>query len=268
MTRPLLRLAGIGLIAGIMLGSSLTLVWAWESRHTHVVLLSSGHALSTMITTPSSRLVMASGDDPEAFLESLDAYRRPTEKAVDVLLVWGEDDDLTVAETAAQVLHPEQVFGLTPFARSDDQPSLRGVGVLPDIASIALDAQTDITIHRWPVGNHDDGRTAWAWEAVVVSSGATVRITSGLAPIQDASDASVLVVAGSHPERVWGDQTVVVFADDTLSGRKVRAAAQNAAHPDRVARVFPGDPVVLTLSDGQIVIADGVTQPLVLDGTP
>jgi len=263
-----MRLAAIGLIAGIMLGSSLTLVWAWESRHTHVVLLASGHALSTMITTPSSRLVMASGDDPEAFLESLDAFRRPTEKVVDVLLVWGEADDLAVAETAAQVLHPEHVFGLTPFARSDDQPSLRGVGVLPEVASITLDAQTVITIHRWPVGNQDDGRTAWAWEALVEASGATVRITSGHSPIQEPTDEGVLVVAGTHSERVWGDQTVVVFADDTLSGRKARAAAQNGAHPERVARVFPGDPVVLTLSDGQIVIADGVTQPLELDGTP
>ena len=259
------RTAVAAFLAGIILAGSLVMVWTWESRQPQVALLASGGGLSMMITTASSRVLIASGDDPDAFFESLDGYRRPTRKGVDLLLVWGTGEGLAVANAATSSIPAKRVYAITPIARPSTLPALRGIEVLPPNSAITIDERTHLSIRRWPTGTDKSGRMVWGVEVVITASASRVRAIGGPAPLnmEQPTDAEVLLIGlDGNIKESWDRASIIAIADDVISGKRLRtAAAADPGHPDHLIRVFPGDPITVTLVEGAVSVPRDLLQP-------
>jgi hypothetical protein len=234
-----------------------------------LVVLGSGERLSVLVADGPARLLLATGTDPAGFGNALAEVRPFGQNRIDILLLAGSANDVTLldrARRAAGARHVE-VLGRT------DLPSR--VGLPPESLIVRprrfrLSDRTTVTIEPLDRGNADNG-PALAWRAIVQRGETRVVILSDGSVAGEFSRlgaVSALALGGGAVAEALAivDAKAVIASAEAISGKTLRAAAAAAAHGQLWwLRVHAGDIARFDLLDRGLRLPDNAES---IVGTP
>ena len=258
-----LTVASLAFIAFAIGFGLIQIAWLAELRRPSVTLLGAGSALSLLVTDGDARLLIALGDDPAAFGNSLGRVLGPSQDRLDLVLVAGSGADLRAAAVAVDRPGIRTVSALSPIARTSDLPDLGPIGVIETPRRIVL-GSTAVAIDTVRPG----GDAASAWRATIEREASRIVVVSDgsaaeLFPPVHAN--AVLVVAGPDPIAAWeaSPAPVLALVDAAIPPIRLREAATTPERmPDHVIRVFPGEAVPLVFTAGGVEIPAEPTMTL------
>ena len=115
-----LRAAIVGLLAGLLVASLVTVVHARDYGQPALALLGSGDGLSVLVTTGDARLLVVGGSDPAAFANALADARPRSHPRIDLLVEL--PDARAVASRAWALARPSAMLTLSTTRRFPDDP--------------------------------------------------------------------------------------------------------------------------------------------------
>ncbi|MGI9254371.1 MAG: hypothetical protein ACR2J8_11530 [Thermomicrobiales bacterium] len=261
-------LAAISFLLSVIAFGAINLLWSRDFSDPQVILLGSGDRISALVTSGPSRVLIATGDDPNAFANALRQIRRPTMPRLDVLLVAGGGKDL--AAPASIVTDPDLrlAMAVAPFPNSPEFPALQSVQPVSAPRRLTMPNGVSITVESEPASEPSAAQERWAWRVIVSRGASRVVLLSdgedaGLFP--PANPANVLAISGSNPLDGWQEvpAQLISFNDEALSPGELRTSvATDEDGPDWAVRVFPGEAVAFTFRDGSVEVDPSATDRL------
>jgi hypothetical protein len=230
-----LRAGVIALVVGVLLATSVGVVWARAASAPAVTLLGSGDGLSVLVTTPHARLLLVGGNDPAAFANALADARPRTAPRVD--LVVELPGARAVAARANALARPTATLTLDPARRFPDQPA-----ATPITGAVAIDLPGGVTVTL------DPGSAEGDWSVTIAMPGATVLVLPAWGLAAARADVALVVLAGESADG----------AEDATRAPAIAASA--LAFPDDLSWPTAG-PLV-----GSIPVGEAVRLPLAAEG--
>ena len=261
-------LAACSFLLAVIGFGAINLLWAHDFGEPRVILLGSGDRLSALVTSGHARVLIATGDDPAAAANALNAARHPTMPRLDVLIAAGNGADLAVPASLAGNPDTRLELAIAPFARPPDWPVLQSMQDVGGTRRLSLPNGVSVTVESVDAAGPSAPEPRWAWRAVIE------RGASRIALLSDGADAglfgpigapNVLAVSGGEPLEAWGEYPapLLAFNDEALSPGDLRASLQvDEDGPDWTVRVFPGEAAAFRFTDGGVESDPGMTARL------
>lgn len=259
--------AAVFLLSGLLL-ATLGVLWQRDMQAPRVVVLGAGDQLSALVTAGEARLLLASGNDPVAFANALEASRFPTTRRLDLVLVAGSGDALLAPGSIRNDGHVRFWATVAELSPSEPARAVIGAGlpILPTPRRIWLNGEVSVEIESALRETKDGPVPVWRavvrlgeTSVVILSDGAAAGLFSPVGPV------NALVIAGRDPRSAWEavSSRAVVFADGAIAGRQLRQAAAAApTSPEWAIRVHPGEAIRLDFVAGGLALPGDAAQPL------
>ncbi|MFM9106898.1 MAG: hypothetical protein ACKOWF_09390 [Chloroflexota bacterium] len=265
-------LAACSFLLAVIGFGAINLLWAREYGEPRVILLGAGNRLSALVTSGHARVLIATGDDPAAAANALNAALRPTLPRLDVLIAAGNGADLAVPAALAGDPDTRLELAIAPFARPPDWPALQAMQDVGGPRRLNLPNGVAVTIESADAAEPSAPEPRWAWRAVVERGASRVVVLSdgdaaGL--FSPAGAPNVLAVSGGEPLEAWREYPapLLAFGDEALPPGELRdSLRRDDDGPDWTVRVFPGEAAVFHFIDGGVESDPGTTMRL--SGTP
>ena len=266
---PVLRLTTFGLVLALLATLTLggmtfgqaALARRDASPAPRVVVLGSGSSLSVLILAGRARVLIAAGDDPQAFGTAFGSAVSLSGKRIDVMIVAATGKQLAVPIDLAHGDDIRQVVRLGPPHPAPETGDLPlGLAQVPADARVSVAPGVTATIHTVLVPK-DSGRSfALAWRAEIRHGSGTITVLSDSAyadQFPPLTSTGVLVVArGDDFTNVLPMTAGALVLGNDATTAEIRAAVPGLiAAPLPLIRVADGAAVTLPLRD------DGVALP-------
>lgn len=192
-------------VAAVFAGGQVVIARAGTPR---VVLLGSGSHLSTLIVAGEARVLIATGDDGEAFLNAFSRALPLSSRRVDLLILAGDKRDLPVASLALSAIKSRHVMVLDGgLAAHLADLGLDGDALLNHGARLSLPNGIVATIEM--TRDHEaDSAFPSGWQVVIERATTRIRVASdatSLSGFHDRRPASLLALVGVPPlEPIFG----------------------------------------------------------------
>lgn len=251
----------LGTVA-IVLAVTTFAIPAWTAARSspRVVLLGSGSALSVLILSGDTRVVIAAGDDPAAFGTAFGGAIALAGGRIDLLIVGATGKELAVPADLAHGSDVRQVVRLGaphPAAETGDLPD--DLPQVPPLARIDVAPGLAATIETVEIPKPDEpGDFDLAWRAEIRYSAATVTVLSAaedagqFAPL----DSRGVLVAASGDELgalLPSPAGALVVSAKDVDGGELRANLPPLLLADLpTVRVHSGTAVTLLLTEGGV----------------
>ena len=176
----------IGVLLGIIVASSVTLVSARRYSEPSIYLLGSGRGLSALVTSETNRILIANGTDPAALATAFRTARPDLIRRIDlVILLPGATERL--AERAVEMTSPRRVYAL-PNERFHPAGRIDGLQIHPMDGPSSITISDDVRLSIVP------GITR-GWEIEVAIGHVTILLSEHV-PARPSSDIDLVVVMG------------------------------------------------------------------------
>lgn len=188
--------------------------WGAVTGAAGVIVLGSGSALSVLIRTGRARLLIAAGDDPDAFDRAWASVARPTAPRLDILLSAGSGAAAAVPEHVLRRRRPGTALAIVPPGVAARESALAGEGVTTLRHSIRITLPGAVSVDVEPPVIPGDDR----WHVVVGHGGSRVVIVPSLREMGQGTDrggvSATVVLTGPRDEVavVPGTGSLVVAA--------------------------------------------------------
>ena len=234
--------------------------WRDVTGVTGIVALGCGSSLSVLVRTSRARLLIAAGDDPDAFDRAWGSVSRPTTPRLDVLISAGRAGSAAVPEHVLQRRRPGLTLAIVSPGVEARASGLAGEGVTVLRRPIRLDMSDGVSVEVEPPRDDDVGR----WHVVIGHGDSRVLLVPDLGsseppPGMGAVSATVILAAPRQlVETVPGSGAMVSAA--TPRGECPFVGARRVAERDvigdqavRVAWVVAdGDAIAARFQPGQV----------------
>ncbi len=222
--------------------------WRDVTGTTEVIALGSGSALSVFVRTSRSRLLIAAGDDPNAFDRAYASVARPTAPRLDILISAGRGVEAAVADHVLRHRRPRLTMAIVPPATPGQDGALDGAGVTTIRRSIRMELHDGVGVDLEP----DLDPAGDAWRIIIGRGASNILIVPALGEVEGASQSGLVAatVVVQAPRQVT--------ADVPGSGHLVVAATPRGEVPfDGAQRVLDTDPDPADEARFAWVIGDG-----------
>ena len=231
-----------------------------------VVVLGSGSALSVLVLAGEARILLADGDDPDAFGNALSSVQPWSARRIDAVVNVGTDANRRVAQALVGNPHVRTVWSLVSPGPTSTGDPLADVPAMARTQQMQLPNGVGVTLEPW--SSAPDPKRTDIWRVTVTHDGDRVVVLSdgAAATAFPAQRADALVVAGAAPLAAVAvlAPAGLVAASGAVDGDEVRAEPDPPLAWAR--RVFPGEAATIALGDHGIVPPrEGLLVP---EGTP
>ena len=226
-----------------------------------VVLLGSGSSLSVLVIAGRARVLIAAGNDPQAFGAALSRAVSLSGKRIDVMIVAATGKQLAVPVDLANGDNIRRIVRLGPPSPEPETGDLPlALAQVPADANVTIAPGVTATIRTVLVDKNDGRSFALAWRAEIRHGAGTVTVLSDSAyadRFPPLSSAGVLVVArGDDFAHVLPSTAGALVLGNDATTAEIRATVPGLiAAPLPLIRVADGAAVTLPLRD------DGVALP-------
>lgn len=227
----------LGFVIGLVTASAITLVSAKRYTEPSVYLLGTGAGLSALIVSESSRILIASGDDPAALATAFSAARPAMLRRIDlVILAPGATE--RVAERAVEIANPRRLYAL-PNDRFHPGNAISGqtIRAMDGPSSIQLSDELAVRI---------EPDTLSGWSIEVTFSSVKVLLTERI-PLR--SSASAIAVMGAAV-----DVSVAAIDGAVIGAQTASPGSLISGRGTSVIRVGNAEVVRIRLDAGGLAI--------------
>ncbi|MCC6703274.1 MAG: hypothetical protein IT334_00270 [Thermomicrobiales bacterium] len=228
-----------GLLTGLLIASTVTIVSARRHAEPSIHLLASGNGLSALITGATGRVLMVNGDDPAAFSNAFgDATADPLRRIDLVILM--PDATEQMAERAVNLAAPERVFAL-PHHRM--HPGNR----INDLRIRAIDGTSEFRLDERLTLTIDPGADR-GWTIEISFDEARIVLARSV-PIRTPTDVDLLIIGGPDNGKALGAVSIPTIAPESdMPGE------QFAGHAHVIRMVGSEEVVTVRLRDDSLRI--------------
>ena len=228
-----------GVLIGLIVASTTTIVSARRYAEPAIYLLGSGNALSALIVSESSRVLIANGNDPAALANAFGRARPDALRRIDLVILMPDATE-RLAERAVNLASPARVLAL-PNDRFHPGNRIDGRSIRPidGLSSIQLGDNVSLTI---------DPGADLGWTIELSIDRAVIHVVE-VVPMITPVDVDLLIIAGSPVGAAIGALTIPYIAPEVA-----RPGEQFSGHTHLVSSVRPNLVTSINIRNGTIFV--------------